>query len=210
MRHPAVCQAAVMADPTPPWPLPGRLDLRDRLLAAYGDDGRGYHDTLHLTEVLARLAELGHADDTEVVLAAWFHDAVYDGLADAEERSARLAAAELDGATVGDTAVDVPEVVRLVRLTEHHDPEPGDHRGAALCDADLAILAAPAERYASYTAGVRREYAAYPDDAFRRGRLAVLTDLAGREHLFRTTLARDLWDAAARRNLATEIALLRG
>jgi predicted metal-dependent HD superfamily phosphohydrolase len=185
-----------------PWPLPERTDLRDRLVTAYST-GRGYHDLRHLAEVLQRLDELGAADNIEVVLAAWFHDAVYDGARDAEERSARLAEDELAG-----TGVDVAEVARLVRLTETHDPAPGDRNGEALCDADLAILAADPERYREYAAGVRREYAAHSDAAFRAGRKAVLEDLAGRDALFRTTYAREHWEDAARANLAAEIATL--
>jgi predicted metal-dependent HD superfamily phosphohydrolase len=142
-----------------------------------------------------------------VVLAAWFHDAVYDGAPAAEERSARLAEAELAGLAA---EVDVAEVARLVRLTEHHDPAPGDHDGEALCDADLAILAAAPERYRDYTAGVRDEYSAYSDDAFRAGRLTVLEELAGRDHLFRTAYAREHWEPQARANLLREIEQLRG
>lgn len=186
-----------------PWPLPDRTDLRDRLLAAYGS-GRGYHDTRHLAEVLARLDELGEGDDPEVVLAAWYHDAVYDGRPDAEERSAVLAEAELSSLDV-----DAAEVARLVRLTERHDPGPDDARGAALCDADLAILAADPDRYTEYAAGVRREYAAVPDADFRSGRLAVLEDLASRATLFRTAHARAHWETRARENLAREITELR-
>lgn len=186
-----------------PWPLPDRADLRDRLLAAYST-GRGYHDTRHLAEVLARLADLGEGDNTEVVLAAWFHDAVYDGRPGAEERSARLVETELTGTPVG-----VAEVARLVRLTERHDPELGDRNGEALCDADLAILAAAPARYREYAAGVRQEYAAYSDADFRAGRLAVLEDLASRDELFRTAYAREHWEPRARENLAAEIAGLR-
>lgn len=185
------------------WPLPDRTDLRDRLLAAYRT-GRGYHDVLHLSEVLARVEELGEEDSSEVVLAAWFHDAVYDGARDDEERSAALAETELAG-----TGVDVAEVARLVRVTETHDPAPGDHAGEVLCDADLAILAAGAERYQEYAAGVRQDYAHVPDPEFRAGRLAVLEDLLARESLFRTSYARRVWDPQARANLATEIAALR-
>ena len=185
------------------WPLPERIDLRDRLLAAYAT-GRGYHDTRHLAEVLARLDELGDSGNAEVALAAWFHDAVYDGRPDAEERSARLAETELAG-----TGVDVAEVARLVRLTAHHDPEPGDRHGEALCDADLAILAADPERYREYTAGVREEHAAQSDEAFRVGRLAVLEELAGRDRLFRTAHAREQWEPRARANLRREIEELR-
>ncbi len=223
-----------------PWPLPDRTDLRDRLLAAYST-GRGYHDARHLAEVLARLDELAaggcaEAGSAEVVLAAWFHDAVYDGRADAEERSARLAEAELTSAGHADAGhadaghadagpaggaaggavngvvngvVNGAEVARLVRLTEHHDPAPDDRNGAALCDADLAILAATPERYREYAAGVRREYAALSDADFRAGRLAVLEDLAGRDRLFRTAHAREHWEPLARENLAAEITRLR-
>jgi predicted metal-dependent HD superfamily phosphohydrolase len=186
-------------EPSLNWPLPDRKDVEERLIAAYSD-GRGYHDLRHLTEVLLRLEELGESGNAELVLAAWFHDAVYDGTPGAEERSAQLAESELAG-----SAVDVSEVARLVRLTERHDPDPGDRNGEALCDADLAILAAPAERYREYTEGVRREYAAVADADFRAGRLLVLGDLASRDALFRTAYAREHWEPPARANLAREI-----
>lgn len=190
--------------PALPWPLTEHPDLRDRLLAAY-DAGRGYHDVLHLTEVLGRVTELGEGGTAEIVLAAWFHDAVYDGARDDEERSAALAESELAG-----TGVDAAEVARLVRVTETHDPAPGDHAGEVLCDADLAILAAGPERYREYAAGVRRDYAHVPDPEFRAGRLAVLEELLARDSLFRTAYARERWDPQARENLRAEITALRG
>lgn len=186
-----------------PWPLPERLDLRDRLVAAYSS-GRGYHDLQHLADVLDRIAELGGADNRELVLAAWFHDAVYDGARDDEERSAALASVELAA-----SGVDVDEVVRLVLVTSSHAPEEGDVAGEMLSDADLGILAAPPERYAAYVAGVRADYEHLSDEEFRAGRLAVLSDLAERAELFRTAHARARWDGAARANLASEIATLR-
>lgn len=186
-----------------PWPLPERLDLRDRLVEAYST-GRGYHDLQHLTDVLDRIAELGGADNRELVLAAWFHDAVYDGARDDEERSAALAAASLAG-----SGVDVDEVVRLVLVTVSHAPAEGDLAGEMLSDADLGILAAPPARYAAYVSGVRADYEHLSDEEFRAGRLAVLSDLAERPELFRTAHARAHWDGAARANLAEEIAALR-
>ena len=36
------------------WPLADGHSVRDALLAAYADPARGYHDTQHLGEVLAR------------------------------------------------------------------------------------------------------------------------------------------------------------
>ena len=133
------------------WPLGTHPDVRDELLAAYDHEGRGYHDRLHLTEVLDHLDLLG-CDEPAVRLAAWFHDAVYDGRAGAEERSAQWARRALPDPPAG-------EVARLVRLTEQHRPAADDEPGRLLCDADLAILAADTERYDAYTRGVRQEYA---------------------------------------------------
>lgn len=182
------------------WPLLDHHALRDDLLAAW--DRPGYHDLLHLEEVLDRLELLAVAgvpvDPTTVALAAWFHDAVYDGAADDEERSAAWAERALP-ATWAD------EVARLVRLTADHRPGDDDPAGAALSDADLAILAAPRERYDAYAAGVRSDFAHVGDDDFRAGRAAVLRDLLDRPHLFSTAIARELWEVAARANLRREL-----
>ena len=160
------------------WPLADGHAVRDSLVEAYGDPARGYHDTQHLAEVLARLDELAENgtlfDRVPVGLAAWFHDAVYDGERDAEERSAAWAEDAL--ADLTEPAV-VAEAARLVRLTETHRPDPSDANGCALSDGDLAILAAPPERYAEYVANVRREYSHLPDDVFAAGRADVLRDL---------------------------------
>ena len=108
----------------------------------------------------------------------------------------------VDSATVG-------EVARLVRLTETHRPLAEDTNGAALSDADLAILAAPPQRYAAYVAAVREEYAHVNDDDFRAGRAAILADLLAKATLFHTAHARHHWEAPARANLERELVSLR-
>jgi len=192
------------------WPLDVAGE-REALLAAYGSSGRGYHDLRHLGEVLDRLDELADAGETferlPVELAAWFHDGVYDGAAGDEARSAAWASRALPEAGVA--APTVAEVVRLVLLTEHHRPEPGDRNGEALSDADLAVLASDVGRYDEYVRDVRREHAHVPDDDFRRGRAAVLEDLAAKPALFHTTHARSHWEQRARTNLTRELAALR-
>lgn len=191
------------------WPLPEAADLRDELSAAYADGSRHYHDTRHLSEVLDRLDELSRAgvafDQEPVLLAAWFHDAVYDGERDAEERSAAWAE---DALTPRCAPALVQEVARLVRLTERHDPAEGDLNGAALSDADLAILAADSDRYDQYAASVRKEYDHLGSEEFRVGRVQVLRQLMERGPLFRTAYAREQWEDAARANVARELATL--
>jgi predicted metal-dependent HD superfamily phosphohydrolase len=191
------------------WPLPGARELGAQLVASYAHPNRGYHDARHLAEVLERIHELsshdGDFDRMAVTLAAWFHDSVYDAQPDAEKRSAAWAAEALPSIVEPDT---VDEVVRLVLVTEHHRPADDDVNGCTLSDADLAILAAPRERYDEYVASVRREWAHLSDADFAAGRSAILRDLLAKPHLFQTAYARAAWEDAARANVEGELAAL--
>ncbi|MET8825854.1 hypothetical protein ABZX40_10060 [Streptomyces sp. NPDC004610] len=189
---------------------PDPLPYADDLLARWGEPWRRYHTLAHLTAVLDHLdgALAGHAADPDaVLLAAWFHDAVYRPERDGnEERSARLAGRAL--AEAGVPAERAAEVARLVRLTTGHDPAADDPDGQALCDADLAILAAPPSAYAAYTAAVREEYAFVPQEDFRNGRAEVLRGLLALPALFRTPYGTEHWERTARYNINAEIDLL--
>jgi predicted metal-dependent HD superfamily phosphohydrolase len=191
-------------DPTP---------YADNLLARYQEPHRRYHTLAHLTAVLDHIDVLEVAleqagtpapDPALVRLAAWFHDAVYaPDRSENEERSARLAERALREAGV--STAGTAEVARLVRLTVTHAPAADDLNGQLLCDADLAILAAPSDTYAAYTSAVREEYAFVPEDAFRQGRAAVLRQLLALPRLFRTPYGTQRWEKAARANIAAEL-----
>lgn len=180
---------------------PGGVErVRRDLVGRWSEGWRRYHDLAHLRRMLGVLGEGAPAD---VVLAAWYHDAVYDPRAgDNEERSAALAAEQLGG-----LGVDPAEVVRLVLLTRDHAVAPGDRNGALLCDADLSILAASGAEYDAYARAVREEYAFVPDDAFRAGRAAILQKLLDLPALFHVN---PQWEEPARANLRRELAALAG
>lgn len=182
------------------------------LLNRYAEPGRRYHDRRHLAEVLDAVDALAehavHVDD--VRLAAWFHDAIYDIPAAAgqnERASADLAIERLTA--LGLPRERVARVAALVRATEAHDPGT-DPDTAVLSDADLAVLGSSPQRYAQYADAIRAEYADVPEADFRHGRAAILDTLLDRPHVYATTTARTLWEAAAVRNLTDEIATLRG
>ena len=181
------------------------------LVARHGEPGRHHHVLAHASGVVdAVLAIHGTGDDwATTVLAAWYHDAVYDPRAPAganEGSSAVLARRALEsmGASLSATA----EVCRLVCLTADHDPCPGDRNGALLCDGDLAVLAADEDAYRSYVAGVRAEYAHVDDDGWRTGRRAVLRSFLDRPRIFRTITGRERWESRARINISSELASL--
>ncbi|MGP3965399.1 HD domain-containing protein [Nonomuraea sp. 3N208] len=182
--------------------------LGAELIARWAEPHRRYHDLAHLTAVLDAVDRLAdEAEDPAAVrLAAWFHDAVYDGRPGwDEERSAQLAQSRLP--RCGVPAARVAEAARLIRLTAAHDTlADGDANGAVLCDADLAVLGRPG--YEAYAAAIRQEYAHVPDDLFRKGRAEVLRRLLATPRLYRTARAADLWEERARANMTAELARL--
>lgn len=181
------------------------------LITRYGEPWRRYHTVEHLAEVLSWIDRLAPVtEQVEVVeLAAWFHDAVYDPRAGAgvnEAASAALAEAALGRLSVPPSIT--VDVHRLVLMTATHTPPDGDVDGATLADADLAILGGSADRYARYSAGVRAEYGWVDERAWREGRAAVLARFLDRPRLYRTDIAHEALDRAARANLAGELAAL--
>ncbi|MGO4858538.1 DUF4031 domain-containing protein [Arthrobacter sp. 2MCAF14] len=186
--------------------LPGHEELGFELLERWGEDHRKYHSRTHLLAVLEALDLLTEPGPParSVTLAAWFHDAVYEGIAGQdEEQSARLAEDRLAIAGLPGQVID--DVARLVRLTSTHSPEPGDHLGALLCDADLSVLGAEPKAYARYLAAVREDYAHVGDADFAAGRAAVVRQLLALDPLFHSERAKSLWLDAARRNLEAEL-----
>ncbi|MDQ4502461.1 DUF4031 domain-containing protein [Sinomonas sp. ASV322] len=190
--------------------LPGRPELGRELVERWSEPHRRYHTGAHLFAVLTALESI--ADDgaapPAVVLAAWFHDAVYAGAAGRdEEDSAQLAETRL--ADAGLARGEVAEVARLVRLTASHAPAADDGAGQLLCDVDLSVLARDPAGYRRYTIQVRAEYSQIPDELFRAGRARVLEHLLALDPLFHTERARELWLERAHANLLTELDELR-
>lgn len=190
------------------------------LLSRWSEEHRHYHSPAHLLAVLEAVdlleaagEDLG-ADPRAVRLAAWFHDAVYAAdptrpAGQDEEDSAALAEQLLADPRLAVPASAARETARLVRLTADHRTQPQDAPGAVLCDADLAVLGGSPDAYADYLAAVRADFAHVGPEDWRAGRAAVLEHLLAGEHLYATATGRRRWEAAARENLAGELAGLR-
>ena len=191
---------------------PHRTDALERLLGRYREPHRRYHTVQHIAAVLQALQHLtasGAAgappDPDAVLLAALFHDAVYDPTAsDNEEASAVLAGHCAD--ELGWAPSRGGHVERLVRATAGHTATDAD--AAALIDADLSVLAADPAEYDSYVRAVRAEYAHVDDAHWVVGRTAVLQGLLQRDHLFCTPYMQAHAEARAKANIAAELATL--
>lgn len=192
-------------------------ELGESLLQAWEQPHRAYHHSGHLSQMLADLDRL-YSGRTPLIstLAAWFHDAVYEGApGEDERRSEQLAGASLEPlVAAGLLSADELQMVRLlVRATATHElPESADLPAGyepadieVFLDADMAILAADSARYRRYLRGVRSEYSHFDDEAFRTGRTSFLRSILERERIFLSEQARKLWEEPARANLRAEL-----
>lgn len=186
------------------------LELGDALVARWNEPHRRYHDERHLEDVLLaldHLAVLGEEISPVTLLAAWFHDSVYQGEEHDELNSARFASESLGGLGLAPSLVQqVSEFVVATtpeKRTTTQSPAL-DH----LLDADIAIFASSPLRYAEYTDAVREEYAHVSDPDFAIGRARILSGYLDQPTLYRTAAARELWEDRARENVRAEIVRL--
>lgn len=196
-------------------------ELGESLLQAWEQPHRAYHHSGHLSQMLTDLDRL-YAYRTQgstplaLVLAAWFHDAVYEGApGEDERRSEQLANISLEPlVTAGLLSGDELQMVSLlVRATATHKlPEsadlPAGYEPADIqffLDADMAILAADSARYRRYLRGVRSEYSHLDDEAFRAGRTTFLRSILDRKRIFLSEEGLQLWEEPARANLSAEL-----
>ena len=181
--------------------------LGDDLHARHAEPQRHYHVARHIESVITHLGTLD-ALAPVTLLAAFFHDAIYDPTAtDNEARSAELAETELARFDIDPHVV--ASVAAMIRATAGHQlPGRAGDLTKWFLDADLAILAAPPAVYDRYAVDIRAEYAHVPDDDFRQGRAAVLSGFLKRSRLYFSEAGHFHWEAGARANVEREITTL--
>lgn len=195
---------------------------------------RHYHTVEHLTRCLMwmdawhadcsnqRLLEIINPKSTapilpvtyfaSVVMALFYHDAIYDVHAkDNEEQSAQLALRELtpsgDGIMIGKI---MEGIYNLIDITKHNGRKPISLQEKLIIDADLSSFGGSAEEYKTNSKNIRKEYLWVDLDTFQKNRLAFLEKLyKSKEPLFHTDFARRSLNATAMLNIGAEITQLR-
>lgn len=207
--------------------LPGQLSLGRELLERWKEPHRHYHDLRHLNQVLTSIdtisaaTGLGDSRDGRTAmrvaqLAAWWHDAIYEGTPGEDEHgSAELAARQLTRIVEDDV---VQRVHQAILATADHaavaaDATQGvsdiDIGVSMLLDADLSVLARPEAGYQRYVLDVRHEYAHVPEDDFIAGRTRILEGMLATPQLYITDFGVQSWEAKARKNIASELARMK-
>ncbi len=181
----------------------------DALYQAYAEPQRRYHTLQHLRECLGqaeRITQLAERPG-EVLIALWFHDAVYDTMGRSNEERSAVWAREVVAAAGGHDAAE--RVYQLVMATKHH-AVPASRDAQVLVDVDLSILGAEAGRFDEYEQQVRDEYRHVPSLLFRAKRRSVLQGFLARARIFSNDAFHELLEAPARDNLRRSIAQLGG
>lgn len=79
---------------------------------------------------------------------------------------------------------------------------------ALLQDIDLSILGADVELYDRYEGWIRQEYEFVPEEAFRKGRSAVLRSFLDQPVLYHTSELSERLEVSARDNLSRALGKL--
>jgi len=181
----------------------------EKLKKRYQSRGRYYHNLSHIEALLTSLQAQWQdlAKPEAVLLAIWYHDAIYSPLRkDNEARSARLARQDLQqfGA---DTAL-CERIAYLILQTANHTQAPThqDHDLGWFLDFDLEILGATQPAYQRYAHQIRQEYKLIPLGVYRKGRIQVLKRMLQTPYLYHSPLYRKRYERQARQNLLAEIA----
>lgn len=188
------------------------------LISRWREPHRHYHDARHLTEVLAAVDTLCGRSRfrdaparTVALMAAWFHDAVYDPTPDAANEHASADLARVLLAPLGLQEQTLDHVCTVILDTVDHDlGSEADGARVVFHDADLWVLSAPVARFDEYCEQVRAEFAHVAAPDYAAARTSVLRPFLVRPHIYRTKRARRSWEPAARENLARELTRLAG
>lgn len=172
----------------------------NKLIAAYSEKQRAYHTVQHLYECLVLLESIraNLNDANAVVLALWFHDAVYDPQAkDNELKSAEL----FEQYMAQDLPVDiVGKIKRWIVATQKH-ASTNELDLQFLLDIDLAILAASPARFADYEQQIQKEYAWVDSGIYSLKRKEVLAHFYQAEPLYQTEYFQQSFEQRAKGNL---------
>lgn len=177
-----------------------RLDIYQRLYAAYTEPQRYYHSVQHIVECLTIFHQVKDQlnDPLAVEIALWFHDVAYQPQASDNEQQSAQVMRECCADIL--TPVQLEKVARWIEATELHLPTL-EMDLQYLLDIDLAILASSAERFAQYQAQIRQEYSWVAPHIYTQRRMQILAQFKQQQPLYHTQILHEKLEKEAKENL---------
>ena len=174
----------------------------NELVERHAETWRHYHTLAHVEALVVTLVQHEESlqSPAQVLMAAFFHDAIYDPRAtDNEAQSADLAADFLMETEIEEAFVVFVRDLILVTAGHMNEVVAGD--ATWFLDADLQILGATSADYDDYANAIRREYDFVPKADYRAGRSAILQSFLDAPQIYRTSTMREKLESRARNNL---------
>jgi predicted metal-dependent HD superfamily phosphohydrolase len=176
--------------------------VHQRLLAAYAEPQRFYHNLTHIEHCLGMFDEVKSllSNPDAVELAVWTHDVIYQpGAHDNEARSVEWYRNIAAG-------VHDPDLVQRVSrhiLATLHDGKPLDDEDSRyLVDIDLSSFAMPWEDFLRDSHNLRRENPQISDQEYYRNQGKFQKLLLSRERFYHSDYFYQHYEQRARDNLA--------
>lgn len=196
----------------------------DRLWDLHTEQSRFYHTVVHLIEMLQYLSQLREEthiismtpeDEQTILLAIFFHDAIYDPKSTTNEQdSVQLFREFAQNAAISrghdecSLAINVERFIlatrdHFVNLSESNSPL------AVFLDLDMAVLGKQSVAYRAYASLIRKEYSFVDHVTYCTKRAEVLEGFLKQERIYGTDAMRNAFEGQARQNLHDEVAALR-
>jgi len=185
------------------------VEMYAELAKKYSETHRHYHNLAHLEELFLLADEYADLIEEKTILelAIWYHDVIYSVWFPAknEKKSADFALQNIASFQLSETQkVRLHSWIVAIKthvLSKSHDTL----TGRLFMDFDMAILAAPREKYLNYCQNIRKEYSVYPDLLYNAGRKKALQHFLATDNLFLSDIFRDKYEKQARENLQFEL-----
>jgi predicted metal-dependent HD superfamily phosphohydrolase len=183
----------------------------DRIVSLHSAPDRRYHTLMHLHEMMGFLDIMKQSRNPIMILAVFFHDAIYDAKSSTnEEESAKLFQEFCADVHASNSDIEA-SVVQYILLTKSHIvPQDSDDFTLALfLDIDMAVLGKEESAYLHYAGLIRHEYHFVERSVYCEKRAEVLTSFLRESQIFASAPMREALEEQARRNLLKEIELLK-
>jgi predicted metal-dependent HD superfamily phosphohydrolase len=194
----------------------------ERLWSNYSEEGRHYHTTVHLHEMLTYFElswqknfppESSRSEDEEqaILFSIFFHDAIYDVRSGTNEEDSAVLFQNFADEMGMDSEVPClrSKVVDYILATKKHLVSEENPLALSLfLDMDMAVLGKEKKAYLHYAALIRKEYSYVPLEVYCEKRADTLESFL-RKPIFGTRVMFTSFEEKARENLQDEIDSLR-
>jgi len=146
------------------------------LLSMWNESHRHYHNLNHLNDLIEQINEnkskFSEKEYEKLILAALFHDCVYDPMSSTnEEDSANF----LMECSIDKTNLDVLEVKQMILDTKTHQST--TNLSETFNHYDMSIVERDFDQLLEWERGISEEFSVYPKEQYKEGRLKFLESL---------------------------------